>query len=284
MARVEQSFEAHTKSIDVYGRMLSAEVPYIVFEAIDENDALQAVLDTAPEMLDFNGSQIRLSSIEIDERCNAEVYKVSVSYEKSSGTSESDTADDAVEISFSSGGGTKHIVRAISWKGYGNKADLNYCKDRIGWNGVKGPDAQFSGVDVPDSNLQLTLSVVKKMSQLDTKWQRNIASLTGKVNAGKFRGYERGEVLFNGASFSGSEGADDVKVSYNFSIRLNENDVELGEIYNGEKIKATKQGFQYLWAHEKYEKGENEDKGKTVTRFFRLDTVIPYADFSKLGI
>lgn len=276
MARVEQSFEAHTKSIDVYGRMLSAEVPYIVFEAIDENDALQAVLDTAPEMLDFNGSQIRLSSIEIDERCNAEVYKVSVSYEKSSGTSESDTADDAVEVSFSTGGGTKHVVIAIEPKAV--EGYENTCGNLIGWNGKSGTEAEYDGVDVPDSNSQMTLTVTKRMSELGNKWQRNVDAATGKVNSKKFRGYEPGEVLFEGVSFTGSEKSDSVKVSYNFSIRLNETDVPIATDKNGKVITVSKKGFEYAWVAPRIV------GSRSVPQLIRVDKVIEEVDFSTLGI
>jgi hypothetical protein len=45
MARVEQSFEAHTKSMDKHGKLISASVLYVVFEAQDEDDALLAVLE-----------------------------------------------------------------------------------------------------------------------------------------------------------------------------------------------------------------------------------------------
>lgn len=280
MAKVEQSFEAHTKSVDGNGRLLSAEIPYIVFDAIDESDALQAVLDAAPQKLDFNGSLIRLSSVEIDERCNAEVYKVNASYEKSSEpSSDSDSGDNAVEISFSTGGGSKHVVDALAVKSIG---DNSYCGNRIGWNGKKGADEEFAGVDIPDSNLQLTLTVTKNMSALNTRWQRNIAELTGKVNDKKFRGYERGEVLFDGCSFSGVEGSEDVKVSYNFSIRLNEKGVKLGKGEDGQWITADKLGFQYIWTVPDF-----RDDGKNKVNFLklvRLDTVIPFADFSKLGV
>ena len=280
MARVEQSFEAHTKSIDKNGKLLSAEVPYIVFEATDEDDALQAVLDAAPETIEFNGSQIRLSSIEIDERCNAEVYKVNVSYEKSSSSSSDDKGNDVMEISFSSGGGTKHIVRSLGWKEYGMKAYLNQAGDNIGWDGELKGKREFAGIDVPTSNLQLTLTVTRKMSALDSKWQRNIAGLTGKVNDKKFQGYERGEVLFNGASFSGAEDADEVKVSYNFSIQLNETNVSLGKLESGTEIFATKLGWQYSSCIQKW----NEEKQSMVNKLFRLDTVLKFGDFSKLGI
>lgn len=276
--RVEQSYEMHTKSIDRFGKLQSATVPYIVFDAVDEDDALQAVLATAPEALSVGGGMIFLSSITINERCNETTYKVNADYHKNENSATSDNDDD-MEISFSTGGGTKHIVQALNYHEEGIKGYTDVCKKRIGWNGKfgKGEEA-FTGVDVPTSNVQMTLTVVRKMSALNNKWQRNIAGLTGKVNSGKFRGYERGEVLFNGVSFSGSEKSDEVKVSYNFSIQLNENNVLLGNLADGSPVRANKLGWQYVWAVEDWIK----DKLQTV--LFRLDTVIEFGDFSKLGL
>ena len=48
MARVEQSYTEHSKSIDKNGKYTSAEIPYLVFDAADEDEALAAVLASAP--------------------------------------------------------------------------------------------------------------------------------------------------------------------------------------------------------------------------------------------
>lgn len=280
MARVEQSFEAHTKSINASGAMQSATIPYIVFEAFDEDDALQAVLETAPQ--DLNG--IPLSTIEISERCNEEVYKVDANYEKDSGSGSSGgSADDenAVEISFSTGGGTKHVVQAINqrleWKADGFVADQN---SPIGWNGKTGEEADYAGVDVPDANIQLTLTVKRKMSDLGTSWQVNIAKVTGKVNSKTFRGWSAGQVLFEGVSFSGKENDDNVSVSYNFSIRPNEKNVKVATKPNGGDIRITKRGFEYAWVVTK----RNDRTGKDDVKAVFLSEVLQYADFSVLGV
>lgn len=279
MAKVEQSFEAHTKSINASGVMQSATIPYIVSDAIDEDDALQAVLEVTPQSL--NG--VPLSSIEISERCNESVYKVDAEYEKDSsgGGSSDDEDDDALDISFSTGGGTKHIQRAIwqdvIWQAKGeNFSD----KTLIGWNGKSGEEAEYAGVDVPDANIQLTLTAKRKMKDLNTKWQRNIASVTGKVNNKTFHGWEKGEVLFEGVSLSGKEDDENVSVSFNFSIRANEKNVVVEWDENGNPISLNKQGFAYVWAVTKYD----QEKEKVVTKGLFGSQVIPYADFSILGV
>lgn len=284
MPKIEQSFEMHTKSIDRFGKLLSATVPYVVFEAENEDDALQAVLHEIPETLSIGSGYVRLNSISIEERCNANTYKVNASYEKTNSDVADDTEDGVTEISFSTGGGTKHIVRSISHHEEGIPQYTNVCKNRIGWNGKTGKDASYAGVDVPAANTQMSLTVVRKMSALNNKWQRNIAELTGKVNKSKFRGYERGEVLFNGVSFSGAENAEDVKVTYSFSIQLNEKNVLLGQLADGDNVRADKLGWQYAWAVEDWMQTSKDGKAELKTVLFRLDTVIEFGDFSKLGI
>ena len=60
MARVEQSYKEHTKAIDKNGGYTSAEIPYIVFDVADEDEALAAVLAEAPKTC----SDLPLDSIE----------------------------------------------------------------------------------------------------------------------------------------------------------------------------------------------------------------------------
>ena len=50
-AKVEQNYKERATSIDRWGRYTSVEVPYIVFDAADEDAALTAVLNTAPKTL-----------------------------------------------------------------------------------------------------------------------------------------------------------------------------------------------------------------------------------------
>lgn len=282
MARVQQSFEAHTKSIDASGALLSATIPFIVFDAIDEDDALQAVLETAET--DLRG--IPLSNVEISERCNDAVYKVDANYEKSSsgGGSSGNDADDAVEISFSTGGGTKHVVQPINqivvWDINAGKPGAVDKNTPIGWNGKKGEDADYAGVDVPDANIQLTITVKRKMSDLDTSWQANISTITGKVNSKNFRGWHAGQVLFEGVSFSGKENDDNVSVSYNFSIRSNEKNVKIAQKPDGTAITTTKRGFEYAWTITKRNPKTNRDEVQAVF----LAEVLKYADFSVLGV
>ena len=76
MAKVEMDYKEHVKSIDKNGKYKSVEIRYIVFEAADEDTALTAVLGVAAKEL----NDLPLDSIEIDERCGDQTFKINALY------------------------------------------------------------------------------------------------------------------------------------------------------------------------------------------------------------
>ena len=258
---------------DRYGNVTQFDLKcYIIGGELSKRDAMQIVWDAAPA--DYQG--LFKSSIKFDGYDEDRNAEFTVSYNSTSQNTSGETNND-VEISFSTGGGTKHVVSAIKPNVVYGK---NECGNLIGWNGKKGVEAEYAGADVPDSNSQLSLTVTKRMSELNNKWQRNVDAATGKVNSGKFRGYEPGEVMFNGVSLTGSEKSKSVKVTYNFSIRLNENNVPIATDENGEIITVSKKGFEYAWVAHQY----SSKHKRNIPTLVRVDQVVETADFSKLGI
>ena len=115
MARVEQSYTEHSKSIDKNGKYTSAEIPYLVFDAADEDEALAAVLASAPASC----RELPLESIEIDERANETTYRVNAIYREEEVSAVPDSGDDDDEsptLSFDCGGGTKHLLYSLAQK------------------------------------------------------------------------------------------------------------------------------------------------------------------------
>ena len=270
-----------TETWDVTGNVTQFDLKCYVIGDVSKRSAMQAIWENSPETYE-NLPRYNIKFDGYDEDKNAE-FTVSYQDNTSNSGSSGGSADDenAVEISFSTGGGTKHVVQAINqsveWKADDFKADQN---SPIGWNGKTGSEAEYTGVDVPDANIQLTLTVKRKMSDLGTSWQVNIAKVTGKVNSKTFRGWSAGQVLFEGVSFSGKENDDNVSVSYNFSIRPNEKNVKVATKPNGEDIRITKRGFEYAWVVTK----RNDRTGKDDVKAVFLSEVLKYADFSILGV
>ena len=252
MARVEQSYTEHSKSIDKNGKYTSAEIPYLVFDAADEDEALAAVLASAPASC----RELPLESIEIDERANETTYRVNAIYreEEVSAVSDSDDDDDeSPTLSFDCGGGTKHLLYSLAQKKvYGDK-------------------------DAGGAQLRETYTKQMRISRLTTSYKRSVASLVGKVNSGSFKGWSAGEVMFLGMSYSTpAKKASKVTVTFNFAIQPNESNVKIG----GHSV--SKKGFEYAWAISKSVAAGGGPKIEVEGIY--VDQVCEYASFSALGL
>lgn len=273
MARVEQSYTEHSKSIDKNGKYTSAEIPYLVFDAADEDEALAAVLASAPASC----RELPLESIEIDERANETTYRVNAIYreEEVSAVPDSDDDDDeSPTLSFDCGGGTKHLLYSLAQKKvYGDKD----AGGAIGWNGKSGDDCEIAGVDIPTAQLRETYTKQMRISRLTTSYKRSVASLVGKVNSGSFKGWSAGEVMFLGMSYSTpAKKASKVTVTFNFAIQPNESNVKIGE------HSVSKKGFEYAWAISKSVAAGGGPKIEVEGIY--VDQVCEYASFSALGL
>lgn len=272
--KVELSYEGQRKSIDKNGVYTGAEIQYLVFEAADEDAALKAVLDNAPQEYET----LPLDSIEIDAREKDDVYRVNAIYKQEdagSGSSSDDDDDNEATVSFDCGGGTKHLNYSISQrKAHGDKD----AGGAIGWNGKCGDDCEISGVDIPTAQLRETYTKTMRLSSLSTSYKRNVASMVGKVNSGSFKGWSAGEVMFLGMSYSApAKRSTRVTVTFNFAIQPNESGVKIG----GKNV-GNKKGFEYVWAISKTTASGSTPKVEVEGVY--VDQVCEYASFSGLGL
>lgn len=270
MARVEQSYKEHTKAIDKNGGYTSAEIPYIVFDVADEDEALAAVLAEAPKTC----NDLPLDSIEIDSRDNDATYQVNAIY-KAESTSSSDGDEEAEPtVSFDCGGGTKHMTHSLKQtRAFGTKD----AGGAIGWNGKSGSEMEISGVDIPTAQLREAYTRVMKLSRITTSFKRNVAALVGKVNSGPFKGWSAGEVMFLGMSYSSpAKSSTKVTVTFNFSVQPNETDAKVC----GKSV--SKKGFEYVWALSKTSAESGVPKAEVEAIY--VEQVCEYASFSALGL
>jgi len=269
--RVEQSYGEHSKSIDKNGKYTGVEIPYLVFEAEDEDAALAAVLAEAPQSC----KDLPLDSIEIDERENDTTFKVNAVYRDEDNTSSDDEDDeDEPTVSFDCGGGTKHLLYGLAQrKVFGDKD----AGGAIGWNGKSGDDSEIAGVDIPTAQLRETYTKPMRLSRLSTGYKRNVAALVGKVNSGSFKGWSAGEVMFLGMSYSSpAKKSKMVTVTFNFAIQPNESGAKIG----GKSV--SKKGFEYAWAISKTSAANGSPKVEVEGIY--VDQVCEYASFSALGL
>lgn len=269
MARVELAYKEHANSMDRWGNYTSAEITYVVFEAEDEDVALNAVRNVAP--VGFH--DLPLDSISIDSRDNDTTFHVVVVYQNSTGESVEEPSEEAT-VSFECGSATKHMQYALSQRHpYGNKN----ANGAIGWNGKVGKEMEIAGVDVPTADVKETRTKVMRVSSLTTQYLRRVISLYGCVNNRKFYGWEKGEAMFLGITYAHPRNARNVVVSFHFSIRVNERNVKI----SGHNI-GDVEGFEYISAIPATSVAESTVQSDVSDIY--VNQVVKYGDFGLLGV
>lgn len=281
MAEVKQSYEAKATAMFADGSYKSLEVPYIVTGIQDiengENEALNAVREQAPE----KHYSLHLQYVEIESRDNDATYHVKAVYEKNSfATGGSEDQEDEATVSFDCGGGSTTVKNAYSQTTVLGDIDAGTA---VGWNGKYGDDSEIVGVEVPTAQLRESYTKVMRLSRITTAYKRKVADLVGCVNADKFKGWDIGEVMFLGMSYSAPDkGSSRVTVTYNFLIQKGEYVTITSS--TGEKTSYAKKGFQYVWSivNETYD--EETKKPQVVIKGEFLADVCKYKDFRELGL
>ncbi len=285
MADIKETYSAHSKALDGNGRPVSAEIHYIVFDVESEDDALQAVYDKVEKSLNGMG----LSRVEIDDRADETTFKVNVVYEKTSSTS-SEEDEEEPTVSFDCGGGTRQVNRAIQQvrifaNGVSNvesDPDKTTAGLFVNWNGKTGKECEIKGVTVPTANFRETYTKIMSVSSLTTAFKRKVGDLVGCVNQKDWKGWEKGEAMFMGCSYTApASGSDKVTVTFNFEIRTNEKNYPLPD----NKTYKNKRGHDYVWAVHDEGKIEKNNLSKRINiKEMYVAQVCKYRDFSELGL
>lgn len=272
--RVEEAYSERDEKIDAKGNVVEVEIPYLVFNVADESAALAAA---RPKVKAIAG--MSLESIEVVERINGSTWKVKAIYEVDEEQPEDDNNNDDEDQSmfaFDTGGGTKHLNQSI-------KTDGKYPKDAPDFAGAIEVDNEgnVNGVDVTMPVLNFTETHTLAGSRVSTSYKKTLAGLTGTVNRSGFRGFERGEVLFLGASGTkrSKKSSAPWEITFRFAVSPNQAGLQVGD------VKVTrKYGWDYLWvryADKVAEGGKNMVK-KPVAAY--VEQVYPEGDFGRLGI
>ena len=272
--RVEEAYSERDETIDAKGNVTEVEIPYLVFGVSDESAALAAA---RPKVKTVSG--MSLESIEVVERVSGDTWKVKAIYEvDDDGEQPDDTGEeeDTTVFAFDTGGGTKHLNQSI-------KTDGKYPNTAPDFAGAIEVDNEgnVNGVDVTMPVLNFTETHTLAGSRVSTSYKKIIAGLTGTVNRSGFRGFERGEVLFLGASGTkrSKKSSAPWEITYRFAVSPNQAGLQVGDI----KV-ARKYGWDYLWvryADKVAEGGKNMVK-KPVAAY--VEQVYPEGDFGRLGI
>jgi len=303
MAMTVKRTQDGSETWNKYGVCTAAEIKYLVLSPTNKKAAIQAVIAAAPASYgaydtinagrnaqnQTNSNILFLQDVRFDGYTGAGDIEITAVYSQNEVIVEGSTASEPI-MSFECGGGTKHVVHAISqakWKDAstsgGTTGEWWFTEDdaggNIGWNGKSGSDAEFAGVDVPTADLRETYTINMKRSAITNAYKRTVADLTGKVNAYGFRGYKIGEVLFVGASYSAPlKGKEDIQVTFNFRISLGETNA----VISGTTVGA-KEGWEYVWARSEVENDTTNNTPKVVVNGIYKSRVVHYGDFALLG-
>jgi hypothetical protein len=236
MATVQELFAGRSQTLKTgqIPTMKQAEIPYLVTDCTSEAAALSAGYENTPAKM----SGMSRQSIEIAEHVNATTYKITVRYERTSGSSDSAEKPEP-QFSFDTGGGNQHITQSISTVGKYGPGVSPKLGGAIGFDGEN-----INGVDIVVPQFSFSETHYVPAATVTDAYMSGIFSCTGKTNAGAFRGFAEGEVLFLGASGSrqGADPDDDWEISFKFAASPNRNGITVGDIGG-----ISKKGWEYLW-------------------------------------
>lgn len=223
----------------------SAEIPFVVFDAVDEAQVKSSALAASPKTY----ANMPRKELEVVERINNTTWKIVARYDL---TTRGDIQKGEIPkpirprstFSFDTTGATEHITvsRAASASASaGPPQSYNPNGNPIGFDGqhVQGLD-----ITVPIFNFGETHRF--RPSRVSTSFITAVYEATGKVNSGSFRGFGAGDVLFLGAS--GTRNGNDIRDEWEITFRFSARRTEQITVPSGDSSLGplTKRGWDYV--------------------------------------
>jgi hypothetical protein len=256
------------------------------------NDALSALIEKAPEF-------IKMSSTKISGGPGWDLFRQSISVEAVddylwTGTVKyglSNVIPEESEViapsyQFDTTGNTLHITNSILTRGQyasGNRGIQYY--DRLINTSVseKNEDGTPKAHNVDGIDITVPCYIFSETYQkiMTETYAKVLMELTGKINCDWFKNFEKGEILFLGASGSRRNSANVWEITYKFSVMPNKRNFIFDEAHpaNFDQI-ALKEGWDYLWVNQET---DPETKLPIITQV-NIEQVYEYGDFSRLEI
>ena len=273
--RVEEAYSERDQTINAKGEVTEIEIPYLVFEAADEDAALAAARSVAASR---TVSGMVLDEIEVTERVNKDTWKVKAIYkdEDSDDPDEPDEEEETSSFAFDTGGGTMHRNQSL-------KTVSKVPNDAPDFNGAIEVDNEgnVNGVDVTMPVLNFTETHTMNGSRVTTSYKKSVAALTGTVNRSGFRGFSAGEVLFLGASGTKRSKKPNApwEITFRFAVSPNQSGLQVGKL----KV-SNKKGWDYLWVRYADKVADNKKNVIKEPVAAYVEQVYPEGDFGNLGL
>ena len=273
--RVEEAYSERDQTINAKGEVTEIEIPYLVFEAADEDAALAAARSVAASR---TVSGMVLDEVEVTERVNKDTWKVKAIYkdEDSDDPDDPDEEEETSSFAFDTGGGTMHRNQSL-------KTVSKVPNDAPDFNGAIEVDNEgnVNGVDVTMPVLNFTETHTMNGSRVTTSYKKSVAALTGTVNRSGFRGFSAGEVLFLGASGTKRSKKPNApwEIPFRFAVSPNQSGLQVGKL----KV-SQKKGWDYLWVRYADKVADNKKNVIKEPVAAYVEQVYPDGDFGNLGL
>ena len=273
--RVEEAYSERDQTVNAKGEVTEIEIPYLVFEAENEDAALAAARSKAAS---HTVSGMVLDEVEVTERVNRDTWKVKAIWkdEDSDDPDDPDEDEETTSFAFDTGGGTMHRNQSI-------KTVSKVPNDAPDFNGAIEVDNEgnVNGVDVTMPVLNFTETHTMNGSRVTTSYKKTVAALTGTVNSSSFRGFSAGEVLFLGASGTKRSKKPNApwEITFRFAVSPNQSSLQVGKL----KV-SNKKGWDYLWVRYADKVAENRKNVIKEPVAAYVEQVYPTGDFGNLGL
>lgn len=245
---------------------------YRVTGASSESAAVSAVEAACPDTWD----DLVYDCTDLQDEAIAGNYQATANYVLPERVQQA--VGDPPKISFSTGGGTKHITQAIS--NVSNYAPAGKtAPDHKGAINVQA-DGTVQGLDIDCPKFEWSETHVLASGTVNDLYIAQLAALTGCTNNATFRGFMAGEVLFLGAE--GTRRSDGAwEITFKFSQSPTGANLAIGDI-----TVTVKAGWDYLWIEYEEVKDDTANPPRMVSRPLaaHVEKVFETGAFSGLGI
>jgi len=251
----------------------SLEIVYVVADAIDENDACQAVAAEAPLSVTLPRGRLVVFQGFDWEPADGDLWHITSKYGDVEPREEGD-----FDFSFDTTGGTYKRTQAIQNKAnYAHPDSPNPAPDYGG--AIAVTDQGVEGCDVPGRSFKWTETHTMPLAVIAfTAYSSILEALTGTKNAAQFRGRPAHSVIFHGAQ-GGKKDAETAEVTFSFEAGEN---ITAGTFGVFEDV--DKEAWDFIWFG--YEEKEDDDAKKLVRKAIscHVEEVVPEADWDAMGI
>ena len=265
---VSEKFESRRST---KGENPSAELVYTVRGTNDDLAARAAAEAESPA--NYDGLPRQTVSV---EPVGFELWEATARYGRAQGGGFPQTGESV--FTFDTGGGTQHITQSKQTVA-SHAAPGTNAPDFQGAVGVTADGVE--GVDITVPVYQFSETHYLPDAVVTQGYKGTLFSLTGRVNAGSFRGFNAGEVLFLGATGSkrGTDPDADWEITFRFAASPNATGISVGPIGG-----ISKKGWEYLWV--RYADQEDASSHAIVKRPVAayVERVYDEGNFGALGI